>query len=70
MLSFFPGDVLGEIWDLIESVSESFPTYSSYHNCSILKFCMKICVYKYIKIYKNQVMMILISSSTTSDLGG
>ena len=23
----FPRDVLGEIWDLIGSVSESFPTY-------------------------------------------
>ena len=28
MLSFFPLDVLDEIWDLIESVSERFPTYS------------------------------------------
>ena len=28
MLSFFSLDVLGEIWDLIESVSEGFPTYS------------------------------------------
>ena len=27
MLSFFPLDVLDEIWDLIESVSEGFPTY-------------------------------------------
>ena len=27
MLSFFPRDVLGEIWDMIESVSEGFPTY-------------------------------------------
>ena len=25
MLSFFPRDVLDEIWDLIESVSEGFP---------------------------------------------
>ena len=31
VLSFFPRDVLDEIWDLIESVSEGFPTYS----CSI-----------------------------------
>ena len=31
MLSFFPRDVLDESWDLIESVSEGFPTYS----CSI-----------------------------------
>ena len=29
MLSFFPRDVLDEIWALIESVSEGFPTYSS-----------------------------------------
>ena len=28
MLSFFPPDVLDEIWDLIESVSEGFLTYS------------------------------------------
>ena len=25
---FFPRDVLDEIWDLIEPVSEGFPTYS------------------------------------------
>ena len=30
MLSFFPRDVLDEILDLIESVSEGFPTYSLY----------------------------------------
>ena len=28
VLSFFPLDVLGEIWDVIESVSEEFLTYS------------------------------------------
>ena len=28
MLFFFPRDVLIEIWDLIESVYEGFPTYS------------------------------------------
>ena len=27
MLSFFPRDVLDEIWDLIEPVSEGFPSY-------------------------------------------
>ena len=32
MLSFFPRDVLDEILDLIESVSEGFPTYSSIKN--------------------------------------
>ena len=29
MLSYFPLDVLDEIWDVIESVSEGFLTYSS-----------------------------------------
>ena len=29
VLSFFPLDVLDEIWDLIELVSEGFLTYSS-----------------------------------------
>ena len=28
VLSFFPLDVLDEIWDLIESVSKGFLTYS------------------------------------------
>ena len=28
MLTFFPLDVLDEIWDVIESVSEGFLTYS------------------------------------------
>ena len=28
VLSFFPLDVLDEIWDLVESVSEGFPFYS------------------------------------------
>ena len=28
MLSVFPRNVFDEIWDLIESVSEGFPTYS------------------------------------------
>ena len=27
MLSFFPLDILNEIWDKIELVSEGFPTY-------------------------------------------
>ena len=27
-MSFYPRDAIGEIWDLIESVSEGFPTYS------------------------------------------
>ena len=31
MLSFFPPDVLDEIWDLIESISEGFLPTLSYH---------------------------------------
>ena len=30
MLSFFPRDVLDEIWDLVGLVSEGFATYSVY----------------------------------------
>ena len=33
----FPRDVLSEIWDLIESVSEGFPSYSSLYKFTI--FC-------------------------------
>ena len=29
VLSFFPRDAVDEIWDLIESISEGFPAYSS-----------------------------------------
>ena len=32
VLSFFPRDVLDEILNLIESVSEDFPSYSSIFN--------------------------------------
>ena len=38
VLSFFPLDVLDEIWDLIESVSEGFLTYSY---TSKIKFKLK-----------------------------
>ena len=40
MLSFFPRDVLEEILNLIESVSEGFPSYSSigeWNRCDTLK---------------------------------
>ena len=33
VLSFFPRDVLDEILNLIESVSEDFPSYSFIHSC-------------------------------------
>ena len=34
VLSFFPLDVLDEIWDVIESVSEEFLTYSHQRSAS------------------------------------
>ena len=37
VLSFFPLDVLDEIWDLIESVCEGFLTYSLTSNYNILR---------------------------------
>ena len=40
VLSFFPLDVLDEIWDLIESVSEGFLTYFCTAFKGILKMCM------------------------------
>ena len=36
MLSFFPLDVLDDIWDLIESVSEGFLIYSFKYRESII----------------------------------
>ena len=36
MLSFFPRGVLGEILNLIESVSESFPSFSYTH--TVIRF--------------------------------
>ena len=40
VLSFFPLDVLDEIWDLIESVSEGFLTYSIEANMVFYLSCM------------------------------
>ena len=43
MLSFFPLDVLDEIWDVIETVSEGFLTYSlNFKNFA--STCRKCCV--------------------------
>ena len=45
VLSFFPLDVLDEIWDLIESVSEGFLTYSSTEACVGGVSSVSICTY-------------------------
>ena len=46
VLFFFPLDVLDEIWDLIESVSERFLTYS-YFNIS---FSLIVCFISFLVI--------------------
>ena len=38
VLSFFPLDVLDGIWDLIESVSEGFLTYSCFKSPGISRY--------------------------------
>ena len=38
VLSFFPLDVLDEIWDLLGSVSERFLTYSSTGHFHVLRY--------------------------------
>ena len=47
VLSFFPLDVLDEIWDLIESVSEGFLPYS------FMKFCQNVYLNKIYARIKN-----------------
>ena len=42
MQSFFPRDVLDEIWDLVGSVPEGFPTYSL-RACTSLIFVEPAC---------------------------
>ena len=50
VLSFFPRDVLDEILNLIESVSEDFPSYSyNYHYLNVLFYFSK-------KLMKKQVL--------------
>ena len=39
VLSFFPRDVLDEILNLIESVSEDFPSYSYVLNSAVEQLC-------------------------------
>ena len=50
VLSFFPLDVLDEIWALIESVSEGFLTYSSNS---------KLCLKRLYKISRCELFMSL-----------
>ena len=43
VLSFFPRDVLDEILNLIESVSEDFPSYSYIHYSGIVAITYFVC---------------------------
>ena len=45
VLSFFSLDVLDEIWDLIESVSQGFLTYSFFFLYSCFQYFLKMCSY-------------------------
>ena len=53
VLSFFPLDVLDEIWDLVESVSEGFLTYSWYIALLILLFVLSL-FYLFIYLLKSK----------------
>ena len=44
VLSFFPLDVLDEIWDLIESVSEGFLTYTPYIKYTFYNGLGSVCI--------------------------
>ena len=59
MLSFFPRDVLDESWDLIESVSEGFPTYSfsRFNIADLSKFVVN---YNLIYIISNHKCIIIL----------
>ena len=55
VLSFFPRGVLDEILNLIESVSEGFPSYSFKFNCHFLRRSKYLTVNIFILIYPAHV---------------
>ena len=66
MLSFFPRDVLDEIWDLIESVSEGFSTYSSLTDCNsnnqdIYVRCNLECKYTCITVLRSSIVCVTLT---------
>ena len=66
MLSFFPRDVLDEILNLIESVSEGFRTYSFILYCVELKTRPKtIASFPYLKTFR--VMFFFLKSKGKKD---
>ena len=51
MLSFFPRDVLDEIWDLIESVSEEFSTYFNIYLTSSYMYGINFVRHDFLGLY-------------------
>ena len=62
MLSFSPRDVLGEIWDLVESVSEDFPSYSFIFDC--LKTLGKVDYTNFYPILKPYLKIVYVQIAT------
>ena len=58
VLSFFPLDVLDGIWDLIESVSEGFLTYSLTYLNSLCILFWSLTVLIYLKNHVRSVTVI------------
>ena len=56
MLSFFPRDFLDEIWDLIESVSECFRTYTLIN----INLIMIILFYVQVHIFQNKKTILVL----------
>ena len=64
MLSFFPQDVFDEILDLIESVSEGFPTYSCFALWKILYIESSTSTGSDVIMTSNGIYAIILFSST------
>ena len=53
VLSFFPLDVLDGVWDLIESVSEGFLTYSLNHLPDVISLDTFLVLFDMESLYSN-----------------
>ena len=71
MLSFFPLDILDEIWDLTVSVFEGFPTYSysiqddMLYNLFLLKFLRNLLEIFYRNYRRNVDMRVIFQKGKT-----
>ena len=69
MLSLFPRDVLDEIWDLIESVSEGFPTYYGWVGLESIK-AMLCYQHAGLKRCKTEIQISVPGKTTSNDIIG